>query len=87
MAEPSDARRRRLQYQASRRGFKEADLAIGGFAHAFLDAMTEPELDEFERLLQWPDWLLYRWIVGEEPPPDDAAGPVLTRMMERLGES
>lgn len=69
MNEPPDLRRKRILYQAQHRGFKEADLLIGGFAARFLDAMTTHELDEFEALLQFPDPDLYAWLKGGEAPP------------------
>jgi antitoxin CptB len=76
-----DARRKRLLYRAQHRGFKEADLLIGGFAAAFLAAMTESELAEFETLLQFPDPDLYAWLKGgETPPPDISAGSVFQRL-------
>lgn len=78
MTAPSDdVRRKRLLYRAQHRGFKEADLLIGGFAAANLAAMTDADLDAFEALLAHPDHDLYAWIRGEAPPPAEAQGPVL----------
>ncbi len=65
-----------MLYRADHRGFKEADLVIGGFARARLADMSENELDEFEALLEIPDQELYAWIVGREPVPQDVDGPV-----------
>ena len=80
MNDPQDIRRKRLLYQAQHRGFKEADLKIGGFAAANLAAMNEAELDEFEALLSFPDHDLYGWLIGNAPRPANVTGPVFLRM-------
>ncbi|GJL98196.1 MAG: hypothetical protein DHS20C06_20130 [Hyphobacterium sp.] len=76
MTESVEIRRRRLLFRAEHRGFKEADLVIGGFARARLPDMETAELAEFEALLELPDQDLYAWIVGRESAPDDVRGPV-----------
>lgn len=72
--------RKKLLYRASYRGFKEADLLIGGFARAHLDDMSAADLDEFERLLTHNDRDLYAWATGKVEPPADIAGPVFTKL-------
>ncbi len=62
------------------RGFKEADLLIGGFAAAHVGAMDAGELDEFEALLGLSDHDLYAWIIGERPAPANVSGPVFERL-------
>ena len=69
-------RRKKLLYRASYRGFKEADLLIGGFARAHLGDMTASDLDEFETLLTHNDRDLYAWAMGKVEPPPDVEGPV-----------
>jgi antitoxin CptB len=64
-----DERRRRILFRAWRRGLREMDLLLGRYADANLPAMSESELDAFERLLDVPDPQLLAWITGEEPPP------------------
>lgn len=80
MSEPETIRRKRLLYVASRRGFKEADLLIGGFAAAELDRLSPAEVDHFERLLACSDHDLYAWALGEAAPPPEAMGPALDRL-------
>ena len=75
-----DARRRKLFFRASRRGFKEMDLLMGEFAGARLEGMTPDELDEFERLLDMPDQDVYGWIIGREEEPSNASGSVLEQL-------
>lgn len=80
MTETDDARRKRLLYQASRRGFKEADLLIGGFAAAEMKELDAAGLDQFERLLSQPDHDLYAFALGDAEAPPSLAGPVLDRL-------
>ncbi|WP_109260564.1 FAD assembly factor SdhE [Hyphobacterium indicum] len=76
MSETVETRRRRLLFRAEHRGFKEADLVIGGFARKNLPVMDAAALDEFEALINTPDQDLYAWIVGREQVPDEFRGPV-----------
>jgi antitoxin CptB len=68
-------RRRKLLFRSWHRGIREMDLIMGGFADASIAVMTEPELDEFERLLDVPDQEIYSWFTGEGavPPHFDTA--------------
>jgi|SRR5919197_243785 antitoxin CptB len=58
-----DPRRRRLLFRAWHRGSREMDLIVGRFADAAIERMSEPELAEFERLIQMPDPDLFSLIV------------------------
>lgn len=49
------ARRKRLLWRATRRGIKEMDIIVGGFAEANLAKLGEKELDDFEKVLEIPD--------------------------------
>ncbi|MBY0421364.1 MAG: succinate dehydrogenase assembly factor 2 [Parvularculaceae bacterium] len=73
-------RRKRLLYRAMHRGFKEADLVVGGFAAAHLAEMTIEELDEFEALLALPDHDLYAFLKGGREPQANLVGPVFQKM-------
>ncbi len=73
-------RLKRLLWRAGRRGFKEADLVLGGFAEAHLSEMNAGELDEFERLLEIPDQELFPVLIGRQPTPPDWDGPVMRRI-------
>lgn len=74
---PMDARRKKILHRARYRGFKEADLLIGGFAEERIAAMSEADLDAFELLIEQPDHDLYAWATGAADPPSRFAGPVL----------
>lgn len=82
MTSDIDIRRKKLLYIATYRGFKEADLLIGGFAKANLADMTEAELDEFEALLQINDRELYAWATGKAEPPANVSGPIFERLKQ-----
>lgn len=68
---------KKLTYRAEHRGFREADIIIGGFARQHLRQLSPRQLVEFERLLEQPDQDLYAWIVGREPTPEAFAGEVM----------
>ena len=76
-----DARRRRLLFRSWHRGSREMDLITGPFADAWIERLSEDELDEFERLIQMPDPDLYGLVVA----PDDAVpAPVQSELLRRL---
>ncbi len=81
IADPAmdEQRLNRLRFRAWRRGFREADLILGGFADACARGLSDAELDSFERLLEQPDHDVYGWILGRPAPAafDDA---VLARL-------
>jgi antitoxin CptB len=59
-----DPRRCRILYRAWHRGIREMDLILGRFADSAIGALTDSELDEFERLIEVPDRDLFGWISG-----------------------
>lgn len=72
-----DPRRRRLLFRAWHRGMREMDLLMGAFADAYLSDMTEPELDQFEQLITYPDADLFKWLKKEEEIPEEYDLPLL----------
>lgn len=66
-----DDRRKKLKFRAWRRGFREIDLILGGFADHHLAALDTAGLDEFERLLDAPDQDVFAWITDQAPAPAD----------------
>jgi antitoxin CptB len=69
--DPNDVRRRRLRFRVWHRGMKEVDLILGRFADARLAAMSVPDLDAFEALLDTSDQDVLGWVLGELPVPPD----------------
>ncbi len=80
MSESIDIRRKRLLYLATYRGFKEADLLIGGFVKAHVREMDENELDQIEALLKQNDRELYAWATDKAEAPAALQGSVLDRL-------
>lgn len=76
-----DARRRRIKVRAWRRGLREVDLILGGFADAHLAALSEAEIAEFETLLDESDRDVLSWISGELPLPPERDGPLFRRVL------
>jgi antitoxin CptB len=75
-----DDRRKRLKFRAWRRGFREIDLILGGFADQRLAEMDEAGLDAFERLLGAADQDVYDWITEAAPAPAAFDTPTLTQI-------
>ena len=80
MSETIDIRRKRLLYLATYRGFKEADLLIGGFAKTHLGGMEKDELDQLEALLKKNDRELYAWATDKMEAPAELQGSVLDKL-------
>jgi antitoxin CptB len=72
-----DPRLKKIRYRAEHRGFREADIILGGFAEKHLAELSPAQLDEFERLIDQPDQDLYAWIIGREPIPEAFAGEMM----------
>jgi antitoxin CptB len=82
-----DDRRKMLKFRAWRRGFREIDLILGGFADARLAELDEAGVDAFEALLEAPDWAAYGWITetAAPPPPYDTPTMALIRAFQNEG--
>lgn len=68
-SEGLDSRRRKLLFRSWHRGMREMDLVLGSFADARIAALTDAEIEQYERLLEIPDTDLLPWITGEKPMP------------------
>jgi antitoxin CptB len=79
-SEGLDERRRKLLFQAWRRGVRETDLIVGRFADAYIDRFDETGLDDFERLIEAPNAELYAWVVGAGNVPADYDTAVLAAL-------
>ncbi len=85
MIEPIDTtdmavRKKRLLYRSNYRGFKEADMILGGFAKANMDTMSDADIVTFEQLLEAKDHDIYGWISGTLPVPTIHDTPLLQRL-------
>ena len=66
----AQTRLRRVRMRSWRRGIKEMDLILGGWADDRLSQLSGEELDLYEDLLNESDHDLYRWVTGQEMPPE-----------------
>ena len=67
--ETRETRIKRLRIRAWRRGIKEMDLVLGGFADAQLESLDDETLDLFEALMGENDHDLLGWVTGQADPP------------------
>ena len=71
MTETSEARVKRLYMRSIRRGIKEMDIVLGGFAKDHLGGLDEADLATYDRLLSENDHDLYAWVTGAVQPMDE----------------
>ncbi|MGR3467175.1 MAG: succinate dehydrogenase assembly factor 2 [Shimia sp.] len=83
MSEDRDIRERRLYMRSIRRGIKEMDIILGGFARTELGGLSDAELATYDRLLAENDHDLYAWVAGTQPPAD-GYGPLVARIQRHV---
>jgi antitoxin CptB len=76
-----ETRRRKLQFRAARRGFRELDLYMQQFTGAHLAAFDAGQLDQFEAVLDIPDQYVYDWIMGRGEPSQEQRSEVLDLLL------
>ena len=83
MTSPPDShiRRKRLLWRATHRGIKEMDLILGGFVTQNLDAFSEAEIAELERIMEVPDQDMLSWATKQVAVPPEHASALLTRIL------
>lgn len=75
-----EIRKKKLLHRARYRGFKEADILVGGFAEQALGGMSAADLDAFEAILECNDHDIYAWVTGKTPPPSALDAEMIARM-------
>jgi len=80
-----DARRKRILFRSLRRGTKESDLVIGGFAESNLPRLDAAQLDALEELLDRPDPELLGWVIGLHPVPAEFDTDVMAMLKAYKG--
>ncbi|EPY50424.1 succinate dehydrogenase subunit Emi5 [Schizosaccharomyces cryophilus OY26] len=68
--ETEESQRARLKYQSRKRGILETDLLLSNFAKTKLDKYSVSDLQEYDRLLDEPDWDILYWSSGEREIPE-----------------
>jgi antitoxin CptB len=79
--EKLDTVRKRLAWRASRRGIKEMDIIVGGYADRHLPHMSAQDLITFEALLEIPDQQLLSWVTRQEEVPENLRQPMLMDLL------
>ena len=88
-----EIRRKRLYMRSIRRGIKEMDVILTGYADGHLGDLEGPALDTYEALLEENDHDIYQWVTGQSAPPDeygslvDEIGRTFTALMRRNREA
>ena len=67
--ETSEAQLKRMTMRSWRRGTKEMDLILGGWAARHLETADDATLDAFEALMAEADQDLYAWVSGQAEAP------------------
>ena len=80
-----ELRLRYLRMKASQRGLLEAELALRPFIQRRLPQLTDPELDQFELLIDLPDLDLWEVITGRRDPPPGVSQALLSDLKGFLG--
>lgn len=76
-----DLRRKRIRFRAVRRGTKESDAILGGFAERHLHALNPGQLDGLEALLDRNDPEILGWLAGTETPPPEIDREILAMLV------
>lgn len=82
MSEPLALRRKRALFRSLRRGTKESDMVMGGFARQKLDSLTEDQLERFEALLDCTDAEVLAWVGRTRPVPPEHDTDLLALLRE-----
>lgn len=82
--ETPDIRLRRLRMRSWRRGMKEMDLILGGFADGPLDALSVADLDSYETVLSENDQDLYRWITARLSGAGETGPAPIASILDRI---
>lgn len=76
--ESRENRLKRLYMRSIRRGIKEMDILLKGFADENLAQMDDETLDIYEDILNENDQDLYQWVTGQAEAPAPLAGLIKT---------
>ncbi|MGB7932753.1 MAG: succinate dehydrogenase assembly factor 2 [Gammaproteobacteria bacterium] len=69
MTEDPQHSRNRLAWQC-RRGMRELDVLLNGFLEHRYERLDAQERSSFARLLDYPDAVLFEWLMGRMVPAD-----------------
>ncbi|KAL9548631.1 hypothetical protein PS6_006514 [Mucor atramentarius] len=78
--EETENKRRRLTYQSRKRGILETDLLLSTFAKVWLPQFSREQLEEYDKLLDEPDWDIFYWSTNKKPVPQKWQNSKVLRM-------
>lgn len=84
--ETVEVKRARLVYQSRKRGILESDLLLSRFAKKYLNTFSEQELEEYDKLLDEPDWDIYYWATKNydtSPLPDKWKNSKVLQLLQK----
>lgn len=81
-SESRENRIKRLRMRSMRRGIKEMDILLMAYTEANLEAMSDAQLDLFDKLLMNNDQDLYQWVTGQVAPPS-----VFAELVQELSQT
>lgn len=73
---------KRMRIRAWRRGIKEMDMILGGYADDVLADLDDDALGVFEAVLGENDHDLFSWVTGQADPPPRFA-PLMVELSRR----
>ena len=73
---------KRLIYRSCHRGCKETDILLGEFASSELSALSNVELEGYEKLLGVNDVDIYNWLTEQTQVPTDFDNSVFNKIRE-----
>ncbi|KAL1926944.1 hypothetical protein VTP01DRAFT_5274 [Rhizomucor pusillus] len=79
--EPLEKKRARLVYQSRKRGILETDLLLSTFANKHLKEFDLKQLEEYDKLLDEPDWDIFYWATGKKTVPERWKGSKVLEMI------
>ncbi|KAI9313701.1 Flavinator of succinate dehydrogenase-domain-containing protein [Dichotomocladium elegans] len=68
--EPIEKKRARLVYQSRKRGILETDLLLSTFAQKYLKDFSLERLEQFDKLLDEPDWDIFYYATDKKKIPE-----------------
>lgn len=68
--ESIDKKRARLRYQSRKRGILETDLLLSTFATEHLEGFTMEQLEQYDKLLDEPDWDIFYYATDKKTIPE-----------------
>jgi antitoxin CptB len=77
-----DPRRRQLLFRSWHRGTREADLIMGRFADAHIEAFSDADIEQYEHLLDALEADLLSWMTGAMAVPAEHDTAMFRRVRE-----